>query len=175
MVSVWGNSPVRENYLRHQPGIEPGTPRFVVRCAHHYIFGPVTLQFVIVQSDRDRQAVDLDLRIVGFRDWSPGGAPQQQLSVVTTVWGVTTSTQSGPHGGNVAAGAGYGQQQGPPNKQGTPFASVGYRQGAPPGLSFTPSVDVSAAYVTVGTKYDALHNTPFSVANFILSSDSTWT
>lgn len=34
-----------------------------------------------------------------FRDWSPAGATaQQQLSVVTTVWGVTTSSQSGPHG-----------------------------------------------------------------------------
>lgn len=32
-----------------------------------------------------------------FRDWSPAGASQQQLSVVTTVWGVSTSTQSGPH------------------------------------------------------------------------------
>ncbi|EEB11688.1 hypothetical protein Phum_PHUM129110 [Pediculus humanus corporis] len=30
-------------------------------------------------------------------DWSPGGGPQQ-LSVVTTVWGVTTATQSGPQG-----------------------------------------------------------------------------
>lgn len=79
-----------------------------------------------------------------FREWSPGGATQQQLSVVTTVWGVTTSTQSGPHnnfpvsGGTVAAGGvgpgggGYAQQ-GAPNKQGTPFTGTGYRQGVPPG------------------------------------------
>lgn len=79
-----------------------------------------------------------------FREWSPGGPTQQQLSVVTTVWGVTTSTQSGPHnnfpvsGGTVAAGGvgpgggGYAQQ-GAPNKQGTPFTGTGYRQGVPPG------------------------------------------
>lgn len=35
-----------------------------------------------------------------YRDWTPAGATaQQQLSVVTTVWGVTTSSQSGPHNG----------------------------------------------------------------------------
>jgi hypothetical protein len=74
-----------------------------------------------------------------FREWSPGGATQQQLSVVTTVWGVTTSTQSGPHnnfpgsGGTVAAGGGGYAQQGAPNKQGTPFTGAGYRQGIPPG------------------------------------------
>nr|CAD7196425.1 unnamed protein product [Timema douglasi] len=90
-------------------------------------------------------------------DWSPGGAPQQQLSVVTTVWGVTTSTQSGPHGGNVAAGAGYGQQQGPPNKQGTPFASVGYRQGAPPGtLDQDSNLDIPVIGNPVCCERDAL-------------------
>lgn len=42
----------------------------------------------------------------GCREWSPGGAAQQQLSVVTTVWGVTTSTQSAPQN----FGAGYNTQ-----------------------------------------------------------------
>lgn len=72
-----------------------------------------------------------------FRDWTPGGATtQQQLSVVTTVWGVTTSTQSGPHGGGYSVG---------PTPQGNPNYSNGltkvpqnnyqqaYRQNVAPG------------------------------------------
>lgn len=62
------------------------------------------------------------------RDWSPGGGPQQ-LSVVTTVWGVTTATQSGPQGGN----QGYTSHQGIPDKDvglNTQF-STSYRLGTP--------------------------------------------
>ncbi|CAH1959669.1 unnamed protein product [Acanthoscelides obtectus] len=91
------------------------------------------------------------------------GVPQQQLSVVTTVWGVTTSTQSGP---GAPGGGGYplqvvpGQQsqqvggygvgpstasgkvppQAAANAAGTaayhqhgPPPPVGYRQNVPPG------------------------------------------
>jgi hypothetical protein len=77
--------------------------------------------------------------------------------VVTTVWGVTTSTQSGPHnnfpvsGGTVAAGGvgpgggGYAQQ-GAPNKQGTPFTGTGYRQGVPPGWVLSSSWNSKTCY-----------------------------
>lgn len=70
-----------------------------------------------------------------LRDWSPAGASaQQQLSVVTTVWGVTTSSQSGPHGafsnGPSSGGAptyatNLKQQPQPSNYQ------AGYRQTGP--------------------------------------------
>lgn len=73
---------------------------------------------------------------VCFRDWSPAGATQQQLSVVTTVWGVTTSTQSGPHG-NFATGNGpppganngYGHQS--LGKQTASSFPGAYRQSVP--------------------------------------------
>lgn len=74
-----------------------------------------------------------------FRDWTPGGATaQQQLSVVTTVWGVTTSTQSGPHGGGYTGGptpAGnpvYGGGNGLAKVQQNSYQSA-YRQSVPPG------------------------------------------
>lgn len=59
--------------------------------------------------------------------WQPGvaGGPvsqQQQLSVVTTVWGVTSTTQSGgPY------------VPGPPQVKGGPYGQGGYPQGAPLG------------------------------------------
>ncbi|KAJ8973659.1 hypothetical protein NQ317_011951, partial [Molorchus minor] len=67
-----------------------------------------------------------------------GATAQQQLSVVTTVWGVTTSTQSGPHGGGYTGGPtpappgnpGYGSGLG--KVQQSSYQS-GYRQNVPPG------------------------------------------
>ncbi|KAI5711526.1 hypothetical protein M8J76_017127 [Diaphorina citri] len=69
-------------------------------------------------------------------EWSPGGGTPQQLSVVTTVWGVTTSTQSGPN--QFVGGLGSGNSEfGPggqphhhtiPGKQGY---QSGYRQTGP--------------------------------------------
>uniref|UniRef100_A0AAR5QHI4 ZMIZ1/ZMIZ2 GBD-like domain-containing protein n=1 Tax=Dendroctonus ponderosae TaxID=77166 RepID=A0AAR5QHI4_DENPD len=60
-----------------------------------------------------------------YRDWPQGGLnTPQQLSVVTTVWGgVTTPTQSGPHGAYAGSG-GPIQQQGPYLK-GQPNAGYG--------------------------------------------------
>lgn len=72
-----------------------------------------------------------------FRDWSPAGATQQQLSVVTTVWGVTTSTQSGPHGtysgGAVGPPPGANNGYGPQglSKQSTTSFPGPYRQSIP--------------------------------------------
>ncbi|GLV41029.1 uncharacterized protein CBL_04553 [Carabus blaptoides fortunei] len=76
------------------------------------------------------------LGYTSYRDWSPAGATQQQLSVVTTVWGVTTSTQSGPHG-NFATGNGpppganngYGHQS--LGKQTASSFPGAYRQSVP--------------------------------------------
>lgn len=72
-----------------------------------------------------------------FRDWTPGGATtQQQLSVVTTVWGVTSSTQSGPQGGGYTVGP---NQPGNPNygnginKLSQNNFQPGYRQNVAPG------------------------------------------
>lgn len=42
-----------------------------------------------------------------------GGGPQQQLSVVTTVWGVKTNSQSGPMQHNYPSGNGPANGTGP--------------------------------------------------------------
>ena len=82
-----------------------------------------------------------------FRDWSPAGATaQQQLSVVTTVWGVTTSTQSGPHGGfsggpTPAGNPNYGSSL----KQGQPNYQTAYRQTGPGYVQIAPDSTVAVA------------------------------
>lgn len=64
--------------------------------------------------------------------WQSGGGPvsqQQQLSVVTTVWGVTSTTQSA---------APY--TPGPPQAKGGPYAPSGYPSGSPlgPNKGYSP-------------------------------------
>lgn len=78
-------------------------------------------------------ATRLKNKMLFLRDWSPAGATaQQQLSVVTNVWGVTTSSQSGPHGafsnGPTSGGAPtYGKQQ----QQQSNNYQAAYRQTGP--------------------------------------------
>jgi hypothetical protein len=72
-----------------------------------------------------------------FREWSPGGGTPQQLSVVTTVWGVTASSQSEPHHSTTTTTTSFGiyPQPGPGNgPHKGPNVPHGYhhRQATPP-------------------------------------------
>jgi len=79
-----------------------------------------------------------------FPDWSGGGGGggNPQLSVVTTVWGMSSSVQSGPHAsygsgqgmGGGGGGGGGGMGPGPGNNMG--YNNMNMKGGHPPNTPY---------------------------------------